>query len=153
MQNNNKVQSTVDPLIQMYIGFTLVDITQTNITSTKESFVNPKGRNQQRNWETLVQILSLRAQPMELELLSVNIEDLSKFKFGTDYTGKHRVWTFKFGVEHVGVYDGVEPFSILANDCNGVPIISNLDETIPLTNAIFSSDTKTKNIYFANYRP
>jgi len=141
--------SDSDPLLQLYMGFTLVDITQTKITNVKDSAANPKGRNQQRNWEALVQVLGLRAQPIILEYLGVETETLSSYEFGKLYTGTHKVWGFKFGVEHAGVYDGAYPFSVLNSDCNKVPVVANLDETIQLSNSIFSTEGETKNIYFS----
>jgi hypothetical protein len=137
-----------DPLLQLYMGYTLVDITQTKITNAKDSMADPKGRNKQRNWETLVQVLSLRAQPIVLEYMGSTVVEVSDYAFGSAYAGKHRVWSFKFGVEHGGVYDGNRPFSVLETDCNKVPVIAKLDETILLTNAIFSTEQPTINIYF-----
>ena len=56
-----------------YQGFTLIDITPTGITSY--SAEHEFERNQQRNWETVLQCISLRAQPLHIrepELMEVD---------------------------------------------------------------------------------
>ena len=47
-----------------------------------------RARNQQRNWETIVQMISLRTQPMNISNTSV-VDD---------------VWEFSFEIETPGVY-------------------------------------------------
>lgn len=73
-----------------------------------------RARNQQRNWETLQQILSLRAQLFEL----------------TDPIKEQDFWVFNFTVEQSGlfVYDD-DPVGILKLDANGVPMLMGLTET------------------------
>ncbi len=139
-------------LLQLYIGYTLVDITKTNITSAKESQDNPKGRNQQRNWETLVQILSLRAQLMVLGNPFTFDDDVKMYNFGSEFTGRHKIWTFKFGVEAAGVYDGATPFETLRKDCDAVPIITNLTETVAITPSMFIVDGPKRNVYFEVFK-
>lgn len=88
-----------------------------------------RARNQQRNWETLTQLISLRAQamiysePTILQDASVAILGLSR--------GASRVWTFEFGSEFASIYDiGTDPLAALIQDCDGVPLITGLDEGI-----------------------
>lgn len=74
-----------------------------------------RSRNQQRNFETLLQIISLRSQPERIS------------------TPKHtsKGWTFTFEVEAESTFalDGdPNPFAALYKDCNGVPMITGLDE-------------------------
>ena len=74
-----------------------------------------RSRNQQRNWETLLQIISLRAQP-------VAITPTQKTDTG---------WQFEFEVEADGVYSTNEdPANIdsLYLDCAGVPMMTQLNE-------------------------
>lgn len=70
-----------------------------------------RARNQQRNWETLTQIISLRTQVMEL----------TEPEF---YDG---AWEFEFATETADAYGPEEdPTRILRLDAEGVPMIQNL---------------------------
>lgn len=128
-----------------YIGYTLVDITKTNILIPQPQFE----RNQQRNWETVTQVLSLRAQLLELEYLGVVDEDLELYSFGVDYTGKHKVWTFEFAVDRENVYSfDCDRYGTLKDDFKIAPIITGLTETVYLTRPLFEVAGPLKNIYF-----
>ena len=69
----------VDTQQYLYQGFTLVDITPTGVISY--SHQNEFKRNQQRNWETVQQILSLRTQPTIMETNDF-VDDVIKYNFG-----------------------------------------------------------------------
>lgn len=72
-------------------------------------------RNQQRNWETIVQIISLRTQPMNL----------------SETTVQNQVWQFTFEVEADGVYSvnaDVNNMDALLQECNSIPMVTNLKE-------------------------
>ena len=75
-----------------------------------------QARNQQRNWETLLQIISLNAQP-----------DIFKYPEKIkDY------WQFEFSVESNDVFgiDGsTDPLAKLKQNCNGVPMITGLTQS------------------------
>ena len=89
--------------MQYYTGFTLVDITNTGVTRSRPG--NDHERNQQRNWETLIQVLSLRTQPLEMDgPHDSEYEITGDSIFGEMYQGKHTVWHFSFGVEAVSVF-------------------------------------------------
>lgn len=133
--------------IYTYQGYTLVDITNTGII--KYSAVNEYQRNQQRNWETVVQILSLRTQILRIKLTSILYIDLNNYNFGSNYTGKHKIWSFEFDVEFQDIYKvGNNDFQILIDDFTQIPIITNLDETSSFSFPIFYSSETDKNIYF-----
>jgi hypothetical protein len=73
-------------------------------------------RNQQRNWETLTQLISLRTQPVSVNSLGQDS--------GT--------WSFEFEVESSLVYSTTgqeDDISGLVNECAGVPMITGLKET------------------------
>ena len=80
-----------------------------------------RSRNQQRNYETLLQLLGLRAQLFEL----------------TNPVCDQGVWEFSFVVESDAVYGAshsTDPLAGLCQDCEGVPMMIDLDEqtgTIP----------------------
>ena len=46
-------------------GFTLVDITRTGVTHNRPE--NEHQRDQQRNWETVIQCMGLRTQPLDIQ--------------------------------------------------------------------------------------
>ena len=88
-----------------------------------------KARNQQRNWETLTQLISLRTQvtiysePQILQDASVAVLGLNR-RAG-------RIWTFEFGSEFADIYDiSGKPLAALIQDCDGVPLITGLDEAV-----------------------
>jgi hypothetical protein len=104
---------------------TSFDVTNTGITghykSDRGSFRDKTGkmitnvrewtyaRNQQRNWETITQILSLRTQLNEITA-PVNINGFWHFEFETDTP------------EVFGIDDS--PLEILRTDINGVPMLT-----------------------------
>jgi hypothetical protein len=69
-------------------------------------------RNQQRNWETLNQLISLRTQVFDVEPV----------------TGPEGQWCFEFSVEHGEVYN--TDLSGLVTECAGVPMLTGLTETL-----------------------
>lgn len=93
-----------------------------------------RSRNQQRNWETLLQVLGLRTQP-----------DILAEPYCRD-----GVWYFEFETANEGVYDvsGEEdPLAGLLQDCNGVPMMLNLDEQSAVTPMLCTSG-RDQNIWF-----
>jgi len=75
-----------------------------------------RSRNQQRNYETLLQIFSLRTQPQNITV---------PVKIGN-------TWQFEFESESEGVFDvygDTDPLAGLKIDCGGVPMILNLGES------------------------
>ena len=132
--------------LRLSVGYTLIDITKTNEVS---GLANNKARNQQRNWETLVQVLGLRAQLITLSTPDIKYADASSTNFGVAYKGKHRVWTFTFGVEQEAVFASpTSSHGTLEHDFINVPIIASLDETITIQIPTFIVDGPYKNIYF-----
>ena len=75
-------------------------------------------RNQQRNWDTVNQLLSLRTLPHSITHSE------------RDATGDVCIWNFEFSVDQEdALADGSNVFGALENDCRGVPMITGLDET------------------------
>lgn len=123
-----------------WVMVTLVDITETGIKHG-----DSKERDQQRNWETVLQVLSLKTQPIVLEgpLVLENVELGNPGMFGEFYQGHHRIWAFKF-TSDVDVYSTDQ----LLEDFEQVPVILGLDETARFMLPIFHSYGTLKNIYF-----
>ena len=134
-----------------YACQTLFDITATGVTGhfkvTRMPFVDLAGqrihdqaswnrsRNQQRNWETLTQILGLRTQLFDMT-------DPVRDKSGTS-------WMFEFETEISGVFGpDSDPTQILRTDAEGVPMILDLDNRSDLVPVLRTQGTE-KNIWFA----
>jgi hypothetical protein len=75
-------------------------------------------RNQQRNWDTINQILSLRTLPHSITASE------------RDDTGDVRIWRFEFSLDQEdALAEGSNIFGALERDCQGVPMITGLGET------------------------
>lgn len=91
-------------------------------------------RNQQRNWETLLQIISLRTQPLDI----------------TTPVYRTGAWEFEFRVEAPSVYsiDGDDnPLAGLIQGCADVPMMTHLTEQPELQPTITTAGDK-QNIWF-----
>lgn len=119
---------------------TLFDITATGVTGHYKSARAPfltetewqKARNQQRNWETLQQIISLRTQIMNL----------------TTPVQSNNSWSFEFESETPAVYgDSEDPVRILKQDAKDVPMICELDNQSDLP-PFLVVDGARQNIWF-----
>lgn len=134
-----------------YVCQTRFDITATGITghykNTRMPFKDRAGqlinneddwnrsRNQQRNWETLTQILSLRTQLFGLT------DPLQ------DQTGQ--LWMFEFETEAQGVYgQDTDPTAILRSDAEGVPMLLKLNNNPDIEPYLVTTGAK-QNIWFA----
>jgi hypothetical protein len=127
-------------------GYTLVDITETGVT--RDRGTQELERNQQRNWETVLQCIGIRAQPMNM-VSKVEELDLDYLEFGEMYTGKQRVWSFGFLVEHKEVFaKSNQPLGLLDDSFDQVPVITGLTETALFMLPIFYTSGAIKNIYF-----
>ena len=88
-----------------------------------------RARNQQRNWETLTQLISLRTQVTVYSPPQI-LQDASIAVLGLNRRAS-RIWTFEFGSEFADIYDiGGKPLAALIQDCDGVPLITGLDEAV-----------------------
>jgi len=129
---------------------TLFDITATGVTghckTTRMPFQDHAGqviqdtaswnrsRNQQRNWETLTQILSLRTQLFEIT------QPIA------DQTGTR--WMFEFETESDGVYGpNDDPVSVLRSDAAGVPMLRELNNN-PDIDTVLITEGPRQNIWF-----
>ena len=130
----------------LYQGFTLVDITPTGVISYAPD--QEFARNQQRNWETVQQIISLRTRP-NITLTDNFIDDVTHYNFGVNYKGEQKIWTFKFTVKRMDFYqDGPDKFGLIKNDFKITPVILGLTETASPEIAVFTSKGPWNNIYF-----
>ena len=90
-----------------------------------------RSRNQQRNWETLLQVLGLRCQ-ME------NITD-SEFSEG--------FWQFEFEVENAEIFGPNGALDLLIQDCDGVPML-HITSLREVSTAVLITQGQNQNIWF-----
>ena len=120
---------------------TLIDITPTGFTRKPKTPEDIIRRNQQRNYETFIQLISLRSQPT-IEHLPVKLEDIKieEHIFGSYYMPSlfpYTIWSFDFSSDQLNSYsDEKSPVGSLIQDFNGIPIIDNLSETAKINNTI-----------------
>ena len=135
-----------------YTGVTLVDITATGvIRHTNENEIK---RNQQRNWETVLQCIGIKAQPQYIDGPYVRDLEVDETSYFPDiYFGKQRCWIFSFGVEYEDVFlKDADPVGALDDAFAQVPIICGLEETARFILPIFYPYGAIKNIYFIKGR-
>jgi hypothetical protein len=88
-----------------------IDNAGTKITNVEQW---NRSRNQQRNWETITQLISLRTQVDNLQE-PVKTQDC---------------WQFEFEVENENLFNnGADRLAVLKTDCQGVPMLTGLDES------------------------
>lgn len=131
---------------------TLVDITATGVTRGDPG--KELERNQQRNFETVLQVLSLRTQPhiVSWPVQHQFAEDEVRYFFGDMYQGEQMVWQFDFSADHPDAYqvDG-DPVGGLLTDFEQVPIITGLTETAKFLLPIFYPYGAIKNMHLIWY--
>lgn len=142
-------------------GYTLVDVTNSGVLAAYKDappFMDSAGqivnsretwersRNQQRNWETFIQIASMITQPTILKKSTlIPNADLTNYNFS--YDGTANVWEFVLGAEQTCVFDGRFPASRLADMCHKIPVITGLTESIDFAMAMFNTSGNV-NLYF-----
>ena len=102
---------------------TLFDLTRTDIKSYRrnadldDETYNFK-RNQQRNYETVLQCISLRCQPLNIQ-----------GPFVSESEGD-TIWQLSFETDRDNIFlQDRDPFGLLKKDFDGVPMIVGLEET------------------------
>jgi hypothetical protein len=141
--------------MQVFIGYSLVDITATGII--RGTPANELERNQQRNWETVLQCIGLRTQAHVIQPPELNhCENMKLFQFGDFYNDRPQTfWSWIWSIESMDVYDlpnkPLEPLGGLMQDFEQVPIITGLTETARFMLPIFYPYGTIKNIYIERY--
>ena len=122
--------------------YTLIDISETKARRGDET----KAVRKQQNFNTVLQTIGIRANLEYLSSPEIIKADLNKYKFGTDYEGKHNIWRWEFTIP----FEDATNIDLLQEDFDIVPIISDLDETVDLRPlpSFFSKNTRKNNIYF-----
>lgn len=125
---------------------TLIDITKTGARKGED----PEKYKQQQNFLTVLQTISMRANPViDSDPAVIELESLSGQKFGNKYKGPNRVWSLDFEFES----DGQHSLEMLMQDFDLVPFIADLSETAKFDVPVFiTNDPKTKNVVFETVR-
>jgi hypothetical protein len=136
-------------------GVSFVDVTCTGVTRGESI-----ARNQQRNWETVLQIFGLLTQPVVLQLPEEHFYNADENFVGSELfkrMGRQhqfvvemlrpdtRFWIFAIGSERADVLECDKLLDLF----DLVPVIPNLTETIKLKPSVFhTSDSELINIQF-----
>jgi hypothetical protein len=135
------------------VCFTLCDITRTGFTKKPRMMEEYQLRNQQRNFETFLQVIGMRAQPTDISMpLMQPAEYIERYNFGEYFMGPvgftYNIWTFSFESENISAYGNEHsPVGTLVEDFENVPIITNLTENAKLNQKICTKG-KYCNTYF-----
>jgi len=138
-------------------GITLVDCTCTGVTRGYS-----KARNQQRNWETIIQTVGILTQPIILEVPQFDtFKDRDAMKgsvlykiLGHRYKFEFEMlkpslnfWVFAIGSEHQGVFG--DKCERLHEVFDMIPVVPGLNNTIDLKPSVFhTTDPEHINIQF-----
>ena len=139
--------------------YTLFDITQTGVVNRSKP--GPEDdpevwlhkRNTQCNFDTILQVISLRSQPEDIEnpkQIKIKFDEFEDFGFLFEQNSdeEYNCWAFNFTVQHHSVfYDGVTELGYLYADCDQVPMIKT-DTVWDKLPAFLDSTDELRNIYF-----
>ena len=126
---------------------TLIDITKTKAIRPNQG--SQLEHDQYRNFMTLCQCIEIRSIISYDTAPTIDVVDVKDLGFGSEYKGKHKVWTFRFSPDRAGVYASDDGNSIgnLIEDMNLVPVIKNLEETVNIDKAMFNcQDNVLRNV-------
>lgn len=142
--------------------FTLFDITNTGVLNRAKPSADQDysqwahKRNTQCNFDTILQAISLRAQPevtKKPKKIDVKFSEINYFGLAYKQNKKdtYPCWTFDFEIHHSGVFeDGVSELGYLYKDCHGIPMIKCGTEYDKVSNFLDTS-LDLRNIYFIKY--
>lgn len=113
--------------VECYCQF---DITATGVTNSRPGALSrdfQRARNQQRNWDTMLQLAGMRTQIFNVQGPHSVDPSVSPFDISL------RAWQFSFEIEPESQWlvDGDE-FWVLRHDSEGTPMITGLAESADL---------------------
>ena len=139
--------------------YTLFDITQTNVLNRNKPVGDDielwtKQRNSQCNLDTILQCISLRANPEIKKFphkVYANQEPNTMFGFLYEQEkdlNNYWFWKFEFLVDHRSVFDNNDdPLGFLEQDCHEVPMLRCDTEAVSLPDFL-DITPEMRNIYF-----
>ena len=134
--------------MQKYTLYTLVDITNSGITNPNSKDI--LGYNQQQNLNTVIQLIGMRSQPINVSVSVKEAQDIVDLGFGNAFKGLHTVWKMEFNSEHTDVFNkNQNQVHFLETEFEGAVFTSGLTETVNFEKDLFVVfDNETKNTYF-----
>jgi hypothetical protein len=113
LTENRQYKYWVTENLPSYTCYTLFDI------------LDKGNRSIIRNWNTIIQTISLRTQPFITRFPTFYVDNLKNYRFGAMYKeGKAKVWSFEFNVEHPDLFElNNDPIANLRSDSNLIPMI------------------------------
>jgi hypothetical protein len=121
---------------------TLIDITNSGVERPYQG--SQLELNQNRNWTTLSQCIGIRSIIEYYNSPIVETVDVKGLDFGSNFKGKHQVWTFRFETDRPEVFG--EDCELLIEDMDQVPVIKKLTESVNIDKSIFELvDDKYRN--------
>ena len=144
-----------------YRIYTTVDITPTGVinnTNNSHNQDHEHQRNQQRNYDTICQVISLRANIYYPEV-TIFVQPNTALPSGSQRPGfklntvflnpnlpeQFLIWRLDFLCDREQAFG--ENFSALLEDLHGVPVVPALDETVPQFPPYFISYGDLKNVH------
>jgi hypothetical protein len=105
-------------------------------------------RNQQRNWDTITQLISLRTQPFNLtNPKQIKLTDPASAGF--DRAGPLTAWHFEFEIEFADQWrENDDELFRLKQDTNGVPMIIGLEESDGI-GTLLNTNSSVRNIVYS----
>jgi hypothetical protein len=131
-----------------YTIYTLVDITDANISSPK---VDAKGFYQSQNLNTFMQTIGLRTQPIISSVRKLESQSTADYMFGTDFDNTQQtMWILTFVSDTDRAWFKQDDYTaLLKTDFKFTPIHINLDDTATNNNEIIhTQDDAQLNTYF-----
>jgi hypothetical protein len=126
---------------------TLFDITHTGVNLRRDNG-SWQDRCRQSNFETVLQIISLRSLPENISLPRKVVKNSSEYGFSDG--NKITVWEFFFDVPNIDVFSSEQSdFGLLFNDCDGVPMYIGLSESVQVEKGVLQGTGTNTNIYFS----
>jgi hypothetical protein len=142
---------------------TLFDITATNTVNQLDyrkkfpKFTQSQwefSRNQQRNWEAIIQLLGLRSQPTILSKpIILTNKNPADYKFGHNYAGftNVNIWctTVQYDYNDLFRVDD-DPAYLIKQDFEEVPLITKLHESLTIEPARLITSGPAQNVHFTH---
>lgn len=101
-----------------------------------------EARNRQRNFDTLIQLISMRTQMFDIENPRIVTEINNPFK------GHDRCWMFSFEIEPQAQWlVDDDDFWLLKQDSDGTPMITGLGESSEISSVIDATGDRPNIIY------
>ena len=136
----------------IYNIYTTVDITPTGINGTSKTNSNDYiiKRNQQRNFDTLCQVISLRSNIHNTSVLTYQYVNIPESGYNIVFPNPNlpdyiTVWQLEFYCDRQMVFG--ENHEALYNDLHMVPVVPALTETVPQYPPYFLSYGQLSNIF------